>query len=151
MPLSKLLFPPDSRSYNLRNGDDVVEISVEGGKARRRRDYSRKPVTISVKWVFKLEEYQYFMAFYNTALKKGSLPFLIDLIVHNPFPEEYEASIVSGTLSAEEPVGLAINVECDLEVLPKLSTNFDTMVLYLYDKPNYLNILQQLTNYDLQV
>lgn len=151
MTLQKLLFPPDSRDYTVSRGSEVVEVAVEGGKARRRSDYSNKPAKIDVKWIFNREEYQYFMAFYNTIIKKGSLPFLIDLIVNNPYVEEYEASVVSESLKINDPLGLSIVVQMQLEIVVSVDSNFDELIIFLYDQDDYLNILEQLANYGLLV
>lgn len=152
MPTPKLNFPPESNGYSLSNGEDVVEIAVEGGLARRRMDYSQKPFSLDVSWIFDQQEYQYFKSFYNSAVKKGSLPFLIDLIVDNPFLEEYVTYFKTGSVLSSDPMGLSIQVSATLEVLRKNTTDFDAMVLLLNPGGNdLLNLLEQLANYDLDV
>lgn len=151
MTLPKFPIPPDSTDYVLQNGEEVIEIEVEGGKARRRRDYLSKPSSLRVFWIFEQAEYQYFKAFFNSSLKKGSLPFLMDLIVDNPYLQEHTVSIKSGSLTMSDPLGLSIRVEAELEVQLPIQLGFDEMILFLWDKPDFLNTLEQLTNYDLQV
>lgn len=151
MTLLKLPFPPESTDYSLSNGTDFVETEVEGGKARRRKDYSSKPYELQVNWVFNQEDYQYFKAFYNSVTKKGSEPFLLDLIVDQPYIEERTVWFKGDSLQMNNPMGLSLLVSATLEVLPKDNPNFDAMILLFAGNTTRLNILEQLANYDLKV
>ena len=152
MPSPKLPFPPQSDSYQLTNGSDSVEVQVEGGRSRKRRDYSSKPFELNVSWVLDQGEYQYFKSFYNTAIAKGSLPFLVDLIIDNPFLEEYAAHIKADTLVTSDPKGLAIFVTAKLEILPRTTTDFDFAVLsYGLGNFDFFLTFEQFVNFDLLV
>lgn len=152
MPLPKLPFPPQSDSYELVNGSDTVEVQVEGGRSRKRRDYNSKSFELSVSWILDQAEYQYFKSFYNTGILKGSLPFLIDLIIDNPFLEEYTAHFKADSLNTSNPQGLAIFVKATLEILPRTTTDFDFAVMsYGLSDFDFFLTFEQFVNYDLLV
>ncbi len=151
----KFDFVPDKATYSYSPKNDVVEVSLDGGLSRRRRDIIGSSSRISCTWFLLPHEFQYFMAFYRSHLKRGALPFTIDLLLEQPFLEEVTAAFVANTLRSKQ-IGLSFEVEAELETVPLVDTDYDDMILLFYDETGsgenaFFNVLQQLTNFDLEV
>ena len=116
--LTKLILPPDSSSYSVTDGKEVVSVSLDGGAGKYRRDIIGASSAVSVQWVCDRKEYEYIRAFYRALLGKGSRPFLIDLILDDPLPVEHKAYFVPGSMTLTGQRGLSYDVSAQLEVEP---------------------------------
>ena len=153
--LTKFPFPPDQASYVLTDGSAVVSTTLDGGSARYRLDLLDVANTIVVQWTFDPIKYQYWKAFYDTIIVKGSLPFALDLYMDQAVLTTHEVHIVPGTLTLASQSGLTFVVGCTIEAIPLPIDDVDnTAFINLYNIYGdntlaMLNALQQLTNYDL--
>lgn len=153
MTLPTLSFRPEQSSYEVETGESSISVQLDGGLSRVRRDQHGAASRIKCTWILDRADYQYWKAFYNTELQSGSLPFTIDLLTDQPYLEEHVARFVPGTTSTKWR-GLVAIQEGIIEAVPVNSSDFDFMVLYLTDNDpdgEYLNILEQLANYDLEI
>lgn len=153
MVLPVLNFRPEQSSYEVESGESSISVALDGGLSRIRRDHVGAASLIKCQWILQPGEYQYWKAFYNTQLEFGSLPFLIDLLLDQPFLEQYVARFIPGTISTEWR-GLTAIQQARIEAVPVISADFDFMTLLLHiEAPNggYTEALEQLTNYDLEV
>lgn len=151
MPLSKFPFLPEQSSYSYAKPNDTVSITLDGGLSKSRRDIVGAPATVSCTWYLKLDEYQYFSAFYNIALNNGADSFLIDLILDQPEVLEYVAKFIPDSFEMTEPSGLQMIVSVRLEVLQNDTAAIDEMVLLFYGIDGYFESLEKLVNYDLAI
>lgn len=154
MPLPKLPFVPEKSSYSYKVNGDVVSVELDGGLPRKRRDIAGSASRIECTWFLLPHQYQYLMAFYRFNLKRGALPFLIDLLLEQPYLEEMKASFVADSLEMKQ-IGLSFEVSAELEAVPVSSDDFDEIVTLFYDDKNeenpLWNQLEQLANFDLEV
>lgn len=154
MALEKLTLVPEQSGYKYNINHDVISIQLEGGLSRRRRDKANSASIIECEWVLQDFEYQYFMSFFHSAAKRGSSPFLIDLLLEQPYLEEQTCTFVEETLEVTNK-GLAFFVKADLESVPAQDDNFADMVLLLFDPKGtrsfYFDLIEQIANYDLEI
>ena len=149
--MEKLTLPPDQFSYVYNPAKDVVSIELDGGLSKSRRDIQGSAAIIDCNWFLNLADYQYFRAFFNFNTKKGAQSFLIDLLVDQPYLEEYEAKFVPDSVTMDNPIGLSRKITARLEIVPIEDSDFDEMILLLHDGTEILNLLEKLTNVDLEI
>jgi hypothetical protein len=117
--MDKLALIPDAPGYSDKAPDEVISVMLDGGASRFRRDKinARKMVTLS--WTLNPLEYRYFMAFFTTAVKRGALPFLCDLVSEDGTePVEHECNFVPGSVGLSSQSGLTYVMSAQLEVKP---------------------------------
>ena len=151
MALTKLQLRPEQSTYVFNPAEDVVSVTVEGGASRSRRTVIGSHAIIDCTWTLNFADYQYLRAFYHSVGKQGSAPFLIDLLLDQPYLEEFEAKFVPDTFEMSEPIGLSFKQSAQLEVKPKNDTDYYDAIVLLYGDDLFLNQLEQLANYDLEV
>ena len=151
--MEKLTLLPDQASYAYGNDDSVITTTLDGGYSRSRVDQLKSSAIINCTWRLYSHHYQYFKAFWTVVTEKGVYPFLIDLILDQPYLEEYEAKFVPGTVNMSEPEGLTYSISADLEVIPVRDDLFSQSIVDAYDSTGtyeYLNLLEKLVNIDLE-
>lgn len=155
--MQKLALPPDNSGYASTEGVDVLVAKVDGGPARYRRDFIGATSTVNVTWrnVTKAG-YAYLRAFYNTAVARGSLPFLADLILDSADLIEHECYFVPGSFGTQSVNGgVLFDVTAQLEVKPlpiddALNQSYvDVYTAFGEDAEEALALLEQLVNVDL--
>jgi hypothetical protein len=117
--MQKFAIPPESESYSVKDGVSFVSVALEGGLSRRRADVINTASKAQVTWSFDRNEYDYFRAFFDTATMKGSLPFILELVVDKHYRQEYVCAFIEDTLELSEVSGHSYRVKADLEVIPK--------------------------------
>lgn len=113
----KLKIPPDSAGYTVSAGAMAAQSQLEGGLSRFRADKENPASRVMVQWTVSPDKYRYLRAFYHTT-KHGALPFLIDLVLDESTPTEYEAHFIPGTWNLREQKGQSYTVSTELEVVP---------------------------------
>lgn len=147
----KLLLPPDQASYKVNRQGGVVSTRLDGGLARRRADIANPSSIVNCQWTLDQGQFQYFEAFYAFNTNYGATTFLIDLIIGQPFLEQYEASFVEDSYTIKTK-GLTYYVEADLEVVPVTDLALAGLLVALFEVGNgALVSLAELVNEDLDV
>jgi hypothetical protein len=116
MPLPKLSLPPSTGNYNVSFGNELVSVTLDGGLPRIRRDIAGACHTVTCSWLLDATAYNTLLTFYNTTVAKGSLPFLIDLIIDTASLVEYTAMFVPKSFSLSGQSGATYNVAAVLTV-----------------------------------
>lgn len=149
MPLPKFKYLPEQTSYVYTNASNILSVKLDGGFSKSRVDFVGAPAIIDCEWIFDLAEYQYFRAFFNLSINKGTTPFNIDLILDQPFHQEFIAKFVADSISTTDIFGLSLRVIAQLEVLPVDNTFIDEIVLsYEGNAGAALDELEKLVNID---
>ena len=153
MSFERMTVLPDEGSYGYGSDNSIVSNRLDGGASRSRRDQINSASVINCTWTVNPADYQYLRAFFNYYTNRGVKPFLIELILDQPYLEVYQAKFIANTFETPELAGNAYIVSADLEVVPNHDPEFDEMVLHIYELGgmDYLNILEQLANYDLEI
>lgn len=113
--LPKLFITPDSDSYSVVDGKEVLGVQLDGGAGRYRRDIVGASSTITVKWTTDAEGYLTLRDFYDST-GKGANPFLIDLIWEAPELTEHQAHFIPGSFKLDGQEGRTYIVSAELEV-----------------------------------
>jgi hypothetical protein len=114
-----LVLSPDADSYKQSDGTEVTAIELEGGPSRYRRDMIGAPRMLDAQWTLTSWDYQYFRAFWNTAILRGVDSFTCDLLGDDGCgPVTHECKVVPGSMRVPSQVGLQYVVAAQLEVTP---------------------------------
>lgn len=130
MALFKCIVPPERSGYAATPGIETIATALDGGLGRYRADQLGASAQVTVQWTVGRNDYNYLMAFYRTAINRGSSPFLIDLILDSADALEYTANLVPGSLNLNSQSGLTYVVQATLEVQPlPLDVASDAIIL----------------------
>ena len=153
MPLPKLNVLVPQEGYSVRDGDEVLMARVAGGPSRFRLDHIGAPQEIDVTLVLDVDEYAYWRIFWRGAIRRGSMPFLIDLVGEDSIIEEYRAQIIPGSMRLSAIQGTAHIVQMALEARPIIERTlafdqayFALLDLYGEGSQALLDALAQLMN-----
>lgn len=116
MPLAKLQIAPTLAGYAYEDGQENVEIKLDGGASRKRTDILNAASMVSIEWDVRMLQFEYLRAFFNTTLVRGAESFLIDLPIDSPYGTEVEAQFIGG-LKHIVTGGGGFRVTATLEVL----------------------------------
>ena len=149
--MEKMLIPPNQATYSYQTPKALIAAELDGGFSRTRADVAGAVAIVDCSWTLDVEGYQYFRAFFNSSTNKGITPFLIDLILDHPWPQEHEAKFVIDTVNMDSPIGLSYNQTAQLEVKPVYDLELDAVVAMVYGLKLFApgNPLEKLANYDL--
>lgn len=150
MALSKLTLRPEQATYAVGAPTGIVTTELDGGFSRSRRDIISSASIIDCTWFLNLDQFQYMKAFFNTRTNRGIDPFLIDLLLDQPYLVEYEAKFVPDSFKMVDPLGLSRKITAQLEVIPIDDPELDDVTIIFYED-NMFNSLEQLANFDLNV
>lgn len=146
----KLIISPEQASYVVTDGSEVVSTKLDGGASSYRRDIIGATSLVNCLWQIGPDDYTYLRMFYNSGTMKGSLPFLVDLLLDNPFTEEFTAHFVAGTMKLQQQVGNTYYVYAQLEVQPILADDeFNiSYIEMVQDYGSIVNILAWLNEFE---
>ena len=101
----KTLPYPTVQGYAIKPGEAIVRTEMEAGPARQRRRYTQTSSRITVKWIFNLEQFAVFEAWYKYYAQEGGEWFIITLLggiglieQDARFTQQFEASLLNGRL-----------------------------------------------------
>lgn len=115
--MERLLLRPNSEDYHEQDAEEVIAVALDGGAGRYRRDKVNASKQVSVSWTMNPHQYEYWRAFWHTATKRGSLPFLCDLVGENGVgPIQHVCYFVPGSVSKPSQQGLRYVQAAALEV-----------------------------------
>lgn len=129
MALPYLLLPPDQEGYSSEFGTEFISVKLSGGQSFFRRDKLGEVANLSLQWKLTEDQFQYFMAFYRTTLKGGSLSFSLDLIVDRPDARRHTCHFLRAPTVTGVP-GLMRIVSAQVEAVPEFENtgeNTDTV------------------------
>lgn len=153
--MAKLLLTPLIQGYSYSPKNEVVSIDLDGGSPRKRRDKIGVYGAVNCQFILTSNQYRYFMAFYRTKIKSGSLSFTIDLKTEDAFLIEHEAFIRNDSLKLTQQKGDLFYISLSLEVKPiTRSESEDESIIDLYEAggENYAELLsgiEKLVNIDM--
>jgi hypothetical protein len=114
----KLPFLPEQSSYGATFSQDGIMVKLAGGVPRLRADQFGASSQVNASWLLKDTEWAEFQGFWHWTAKRGTVPFLADLIVDTPYPTQYKCFMVPGTYKVDQVKGLARRVSMQLEIEP---------------------------------
>lgn len=150
----KCVFAPDSSSYTVTDGTEIVRVELDGGRGRYRRDILNSTRLVTVRWILDREQYEYIRSFYKVAVAQASAPFKIDLILDKATLTEHDAYFIPNTMKLDSQIGLSYTVSAQLEVVPLESDIYtDSALIALWqefksDWPYWVDLLDESVNVD---
>ena len=151
MTLPKLPFRPEKSSYRYTPNSEVVVVQLDGGSSRRRKDIAEASSIVECTFFLYADEFQFFTAFYQFNLARGAKPFLLDMLLEQPYLEEKQCAFLEDTFESRQ-IGLSFEVTCQLEVVSTQDDDFAEMIIELYNQDDdYLNVLEELVNVYLEI
>jgi hypothetical protein len=134
---------PDSESYHQQEGSEVIGVQLDGGGGRYRRDKIGATRTVDVSWTMNPNQFKYWRAFWNTATKRGSLPFLCDLAGEDGMgPWQYVCYFVPGSVSLPTQSGFTYVQAAQLEVKPRpVDEDIDWATIALFETSTDSDVL----------
>lgn len=134
MPLKKLKLALDSSNYSVKEGNDAISVTLDGGLPRQRLDILGSSKTIECQWILNRAEYAYIKAFYKEFATLSGTAFLIDLIIDDSAIEEHTVFFVPSSLKLSRQEGHAYTVKATLEAKPIIRTaTYDNTLVALFD------------------
>lgn len=154
MTLPKLALDINEAQYSIAPGLEVNEVQVDTGPSWRRADFFGAPNRVALQFVTSEPGYDYLMAFWRTRLRRGLLPFLIDLVIDGSDMREYQVVLTGGGALQAVRQGSSYFVTGALEVKRSpAETSEDENIIFLYETygdvdSEVLNRLAKLVNVD---
>ena len=150
--LEKLPLRPEKSSYSFNHAINTITTNFTEGLTHSRTSYKNNVYTVQVEWHFSAEEYAYFQAFYQLYTAYGINPFLIDLIIDESEVQEFTVKFVPDTLEISEPGQYAFIVNAELEVYPIDNTDYQAILVLVYEDAEALysltDAISQFANVD---
>jgi hypothetical protein len=115
----KIRYRPDQARYSEDQGMTNIEVKLDGGFSRVRKDLENAAHIVNVQWSLNLQQYKYMGAFYRKGTEFGTKPFLIDLWMDYCEIEEYEARIINNSWKLASQSGERFIIQAKLEVIPQ--------------------------------
>ena len=116
--LYKLKLLPSDANYSVKQMPQTSLQSGIGGFFRSRRITCSSVYLVTCQLDLDHATYTYFNAFYQSAIKNGANPFLMDLVVDKPHLSEYTVIIEPGSVGVSGIMGFAYTVVMSLRVMP---------------------------------
>lgn len=117
------------QSYQVALGDAVVETQLDGGLPKKRRDILNPANRVTCAWVLNATDFDYFMAFYFTTTKNGSLPFTVNAVIDSHAEAIYTATFVKGSVKYSAAGGVfSVSADFDVEAIARNATTDAALV-----------------------
>lgn len=116
----KLLLKPDEQGYQVREPISAHRVELYGGASRYRTESLDVDSLVDCQFSLNPSSFQYLRAFYNYA-DQGADDFLIDLVIDEHTPREYQARFRPGTWKLSDVQGYRFRVRLSLDVVANTS------------------------------
>lgn len=132
--MEKLLLLPTSSRYSADNGKGALFTELDGGAGRYRRDFDTPSAEIKAQWELKQSAYEYMQVFFRHTTQRGSLPFLLELVLEDAFLTEYTCRFKPETFKLTGVRGLNHTVQATIEVeQPVPDEDYDSLYLFIFE------------------
>lgn len=121
--MDTLNLQPDSANYAIAPNGDAISVQLDGGAGAYRLDKLDSAAFVTLTWTTDGDGYNYLMAFWRYSTKKGSLPFLISLVLDYKDAQNYTAYFQKGTFGLQSNSGDTYVIGATLEVIPATDTD----------------------------
>lgn len=114
---AKIPFLSEQDGYSGEFSQDAVAVKLAGGAMRIRADFTGAASQTKLSFLLNQQsEYAEFMSFWQFSTRRGTLPFLADLIMECPFPMQYMCRMIPGTMRMSKVEGHSRRITMDVEV-----------------------------------
>lgn len=125
MALGVLPYEPVRDSYRFQPGYNNIQVKLEGGASRVRRDVLGEVHVVTLQWILIKGQYSKFNDFFGSRIKGGSRPFKMDLLTDAEVVMPHVCRCVGSIPSLIEQKGEAFIMQGTLEVTPNPMVSFN--------------------------
>jgi hypothetical protein len=119
------IIPPSQTSYRVKKPLEFIQVELEGGETRTRRDKIGATYTVDCQWQLTPEQYGTISGFFRDRLQNGVRIFRIPLKIDVAALVEYRARFLGEPEELTANEGLLHVVSARLEVLPNPIVSFN--------------------------
>lgn len=119
------VIPPSQQAYSVKQGTEFIQVELEGGESRTRRDKIGATNTVRCQWELTPKEYAAVWNFFNNRLQGGVRVFRIPLLIDAPVRVLYRARILGEMQELGQTEGLLHVIRATLEVIPNPIISFN--------------------------
>lgn len=130
-----LTLVPDSASYGQSDASDAYAVQLESGASNIRRSKLGMSGQATVQWSMTFDEYRYWRAFWNTAVKRGAKMFTCDLLSEDgDGAVPHKCFFVPDSVTMPSRVGITYVQNATLEVQPlPVDDAYNLQLIDLYE------------------
>lgn len=107
---------PEYSGYGLNFNSAAPGVVLAGAATGYRPGVVEKTAIAKLNFNVMYDDYNYLTAFYRTATKKGSLPFLVDLLIKNNELSRHMAKMVPRSFKISNVEGILHRISFDVYV-----------------------------------
>lgn len=119
------IIPPSQDGYSVEQGSEFVQVELEGGESRTRRDKIGATNVVKCQWELTPKQYAALWGFFNNRLQSGVRVFRIPLLIDAPVRIPYRARLLGKPQELGQTEGLLHVVRATLEVIPNPIVSFN--------------------------
>lgn len=119
---------PLQAGYATQDPYGAVVTDIPGGFSRVATDYLSGVYNVTATYQFEQQEYLWWGAFYHTALKEGSIPFIAELALDSPYVSEYVCQIVAQPTKPRN-AGFYMEVSLVLQAEPIIDDDYNNAII----------------------
>lgn len=109
---------PVSDGYSFTPANEVIEVKLDGGVSRRRKDLINSTHVVNAQWILDQGQYTQLMGFFRENVKRGSTPFRMNLVSDANVSMPHVCNTLGGVPKLTQQRGNAFWVSCTVEVTP---------------------------------
>lgn len=107
---AKLPFLPEQGGYEVTHAVQTIAVQLDGGSDRIRADVVGATALVNCNFILDRIDYQNFMEFWINQTFRGSVKFLMDLIIDFQFPTQYLVTCIPGSFKTSGVMGQSATV-----------------------------------------
>lgn len=119
------VIPPSQQGYSAEQGNEFIQVELDGGESRTRRDKIGATHTVRCQWELTPKEYAAVWNFFSNRLQSGVRVFRIPLLIDAPVRVEYRARLLGKPQELGQTEGLLHVIRATLEVIPNPIISFN--------------------------
>lgn len=119
------ILPPSQSGYSVKKPNEFVQVDLDGGESRTRRDKIGAPYIVQCQWELTPKQYTTLSGFFRDRLQSGTRIFRIPLKIDVPALVEYRARFLGEPEELAANEGLLHVVRATLEVIPNPIVSFN--------------------------
>lgn len=127
------IIPPSQAGYRVKKPTEFIQVELEGGEARTRRDKIGATYTVDCQWELTSKQYTALTGFFRDRLQSGVRIFRIPLLIDVPVLVNYRARLLGEAEELGQTEGLLQVVRAKLEVIPNPIVSFNLFLQSVSD------------------
>ncbi len=121
------ILPPSQQGYSVKKPKEFIQVELDGGESRTRRDKINVPYVVNCQWELTPSQYTTLTGFFRDRLQSGTRVFRIPLLIDVPKLVLYRARLLGEAEELAANMGLLHVVRATLEVTPNPIVSFNLL------------------------